>query len=147
VRQLTNAVDSVTLARSYEPFGKLLSTAGVSLFPAQRIDLTTSCSCPDWANPCKHIAATHYFLGERFDEVPFLLFCLRGRTQEQILQGLRDRRARQDIAENEETEEPEVVIPLEETLVNYSEIAKGRLENPARAGVPSSCLDQGGDLG
>ncbi len=99
-------------------------TAGVSLFPTRSIDLTTNCSCPDWANPCKHVAATHYILGERFDEDPFLLFRLRGRTQEQILQGLRERRAGQDIADDEEKEEPEVVIPLEDTLGNYWELGQ-----------------------
>ena len=54
--------------------------AKVSLFPARRDDLKTDCSCPDYANPCKHIAAAHYILGERFDEDPFLIFRLRGRT-------------------------------------------------------------------
>ena len=68
-------------------------TAGVSLFPSRPGDLTTDCTCPDWANPCKHVAATHYILGDRFDDDPFLLFRLRGRTQEQILEGLRLRRA------------------------------------------------------
>jgi len=68
------------------------AAAGVNLFPASRGDLYTECSCPDYANPCKHIAATHYILGERFDEDPFLLFRMRGRTQEQILEGLRRRR-------------------------------------------------------
>ncbi len=53
--------------------------AQVSLFPSKRGDLETSCSCPDYSNPCKHIAATHYILGERFDEDPFLIFRLRGR--------------------------------------------------------------------
>jgi uncharacterized Zn finger protein len=43
------------------------NAAGVSLFPAKRGDLKTDCSCPDYANPCKHVAATHYILGERFD--------------------------------------------------------------------------------
>jgi len=38
-------------------------TAKVSLFPAKRGNLKTDCSCPDYANPCKHIAATHYILG------------------------------------------------------------------------------------
>ena len=57
--------------------------AGASLFPKKRGDLETECSCPDYANPCKHIAATHYILGERFDEDPFLIFRLRGRTQEE----------------------------------------------------------------
>ncbi len=99
--------------------------AGVSLFPAKGGDLTTNCSCPDYANPCKHVAATHYILGERFDEDPFLLFRLRGRTQEQILQGLRQRRAGQDFVEDEDEEdEPEVVIPLEETLSRFWELGQ-----------------------
>jgi uncharacterized Zn finger protein len=96
--------------------------AGVSLFPARRADLITDCSCPDYANPCKHVAATHYILGERFDEDPFLLFRLRGRTQEQILQALRQRRAGGEAAEEEE--EPEAVIPLEESLGNFWELGE-----------------------
>jgi len=68
------------------------ATAGVNLFPTARGDLFTSCSCPDKANPCKHIAAAHYILGERFDEDPFLLFRMRGRSQDQILEDLRQRR-------------------------------------------------------
>lgn len=81
------------------------NTAGVSLFPDQLGDLHSDCSCPDWANPCKHVAATHYILGDRFDDDPFLLFRMRGRTQEQILEALRQRRAGE--AAEEEPAEPE----------------------------------------
>lgn len=63
--------------------------AGVSLFPKQRGDLDTSCSCPDWGDPCKHVAATHYVLGEALDRDPFLLFELRGKTKHQVLEALR----------------------------------------------------------
>jgi uncharacterized Zn finger protein len=63
--------------------------ADVSLFPKQRADLKTSCSCPDWGDPCKHVAATHYVLGEALDRDPFLLFELRGRTKDQVLDLLR----------------------------------------------------------
>lgn len=63
--------------------------AGVSLFPQRRTDLQTSCSCPDWGDPCKHVAATHYVLGEALDRDPFLLFELRGRTKDQVLSALR----------------------------------------------------------
>ena len=65
------------------------SEANVSLFPSRAGELITDCTCPDWANPCKHVAATHYILGDRFDDDPFLLFRLRGRTQEEIIEGLR----------------------------------------------------------
>lgn len=89
------------------------STAGVSLFPNQVNDLLTTCSCPDYANPCKHVAATHYILGERFDEDPFLLFRLRGRTQEQILTALRARRTGNGISQPEAA--PTNPTPVEET--------------------------------
>ena len=70
----------------------VFDAAGVSLFPDRLTDLRTDCPCPDYANPCKHVAAVHYILGDRFDEDPFLILRLRGRTQEQILAGLRSRR-------------------------------------------------------
>jgi uncharacterized Zn finger protein len=95
--------------------------AKVSLFPTTRRDLNTDCSCPDPANPCKHIAATHYILGERFDEDPFLIFRLRGRTQEQVMQALRKRRAGSEEAVEEEAEELEAAIPLEESISNFWE--------------------------
>jgi uncharacterized Zn finger protein len=71
-------------------------SAGRSLFPANEKDLKTHCSCPDYANPCKHVAATHYVLGEAFDNDPFLLFELRGRTKDDVLGALRTKRARAD---------------------------------------------------
>jgi len=98
------------------------ATAKVSLFPSQRYDLETDCSCPDYANPCKHVAAAHYILGERFDEDPFLIFRLRGRTQEQVMQELRKRRAGADEAVEEDGEEYEASIPLEDCIANYWEL-------------------------
>jgi uncharacterized Zn finger protein len=62
---------------------------GASLFPATLHELQTECSCPDWANPCKHVAATYYLLGEEFDRDPFLLFALRGGVREQLLSEIR----------------------------------------------------------
>src|SRR5215468_6750617 len=57
---------------------------GLSLFPEKLRDLETDCSCPDWSNPCKHIAAVYYLLGEEFDRDPFLIFKLRGVTREEF---------------------------------------------------------------
>ncbi|WP_301664587.1 SWIM zinc finger family protein [Methanoculleus frigidifontis] len=67
--------------------------AGAHLFPASKNDLETGCTCPDWENPCKHIAAVYYLLAERFDEDPFLLFALRGRSREEVVAALRERRS------------------------------------------------------
>lgn len=64
-----------------------------SLFPEREKDLATDCTCPDWANPCKHVAAVHYVLGEAFDRDPFLLFELRGRSKATVLVALRRLRA------------------------------------------------------
>ena len=47
------------------------------LFPGPR-DIKMSCSCPDWADMCKHVAATLYGAGARLDSAPELLFTLRG---------------------------------------------------------------------
>jgi uncharacterized Zn finger protein len=76
-----------------EQIEEVFTAAGSSLFPDKAGDLQTDCSCPDYANPCKHVAAVHYLLGERFDADPFLIFALRGRTKEAIIAALRARRA------------------------------------------------------
>lgn len=69
--------------------------ARVNLFPDES-DIKTQCSCPDWANPCKHIAAVYYLLGERFDEDPFLIFLLRGRSKDELMDMLRQRRVAEE---------------------------------------------------
>ncbi len=63
---------------------QVFAGAKLSLFPERRGDLQTNCSCPDSSNPCKHIAAVYYLLGEEFDRDPFLIFKLRGITREEF---------------------------------------------------------------
>jgi uncharacterized Zn finger protein len=67
---------------------EVFEAAGLSLFPGKQADLVTDCSCPDWSNPCKHVAAVYYLLGEEFDRDPFLLFRLRGLGREELLRRL-----------------------------------------------------------
>ena len=102
--------------------------AGCSLFPGKK-DIKTSCSCPDWADPCKHIAAVYYLMAEKFDEDPFLLFELRGKTKEEIIESLRKRRI-STLDEDEVEAEDEVVtspddIPIEERLDEFWESGDG----------------------
>ncbi|AFZ37360.1 hypothetical protein Sta7437_3876 [Stanieria cyanosphaera PCC 7437] len=66
---------------------------GLSLFPFSLTEIRSRCSCPDKANPCKHIAAVYYQLSDRFSEDPFVLFQLRGRTKTEILDTLRQLRS------------------------------------------------------
>lgn len=63
--------------------------AKLSLFPRRAGDLNTACSCPDWSNPCKHVAAVYYLIGEEFDRDPFLLFKLRGLSREELFERLK----------------------------------------------------------
>jgi len=71
---------------------EVFAAAGSPLFPARRGDLRMSCSCPDWEVPCKHLAATIYLLGERFDADPFEILAWRGRAKEDLLGRLRELR-------------------------------------------------------
>jgi uncharacterized Zn finger protein len=65
------------------------SKLGLSLFPKRHEDLKTRCSCPDWSNPCKHIAAVYYLLAEEFDRDPFLIFKLRGMDEDDLMRWLK----------------------------------------------------------
>jgi uncharacterized Zn finger protein len=103
---------------------QVFDSVKVPLFPAARGDLKTDCSCPDWANPCKHIAAVYYLLGERFDEDPFLLFELRGRSKDEIVAALRERRVQDAETADEPVYMPDMVeaveaIGLEQCLDRY----------------------------
>ncbi len=64
-------------------------SAHASLFPRSGKDLKMSCSCPDVATPCKHIAAVYYVVGEAFDRDPWLMLELRGRPRDHLLSMLR----------------------------------------------------------
>lgn len=132
------------------------SEAGISLFPTSGKELGTKCSCPDWANPCKHIAAVYYLLAERFDEDPFLIFKLRGRTKEEIINALREKRAvaatadekSEAITEGAVSVSGEKVKPLEECLDSFWQ-AGDALDtfsvNPARPEVENAILKRLGD--
>jgi uncharacterized Zn finger protein len=126
------------------------SAAGVSLFPGARDELETQCSCPDWANPCKHVAAAHYILGEQFDEDPFLLFRLRGRSQEQLLSALRERRQSMPSAEAEDAgvalaeesapyeAQSEDAAPLEESLDAFWQLGQSLAQFPTTIREPAT---------
>ncbi|HIK52070.1 MAG TPA: SWIM zinc finger family protein, partial [Oscillatoriales cyanobacterium M59_W2019_021] len=67
----------------------VFATNGLRLFPFSLSEIHSKCSCPDKANPCKHIVAVYHLLGDRFAEDPFVLFQLRGRTKEETIEALR----------------------------------------------------------
>ena len=69
------------------------TASGLSLFPFSKFDIHSRCSCPDPVNPCKHIGAVYYLLGDHFSQDPFILFQLRGRTKQSIVEDLRQMRS------------------------------------------------------
>ena len=129
--------------------------AKVSLFPTSKKELATGCSCPDWANPCKHIAAVYYLLAERFDEDPFLIFKLRGLTREEIIEMLREKRAQtlpdepaSQVIETDFSEEASAVPPLEECLDTFWQAGEALTSftvNPALPDVDIAILKRLGD--
>ena len=127
----------------------------LTLFPRSGRDLETDCSCPDWSNPCKHIAATYYILAEKFDEDPFLIFAWRGRTKEQIIERLRALRgATQDedkpMLAHQFMPVGEDVAPLSDSVKNFWRSGAGLSTlriRPERAEVPDAVLKQLGATG
>jgi uncharacterized Zn finger protein len=124
----------------------------LSLFPRSASELRSSCTCPDWANPCKHVAAVFYLLAERFDDDPFLVLTWRGRTKADLIDHLRalrggtSARAKDEAAAAPEDAGP----PLEECLDGFYE-AGGDLDRltvrPRAAHVPDALLRQAGPVG
>lgn len=95
---------------------EVFTANGLSLFPLTKFDIHSKCSCPDPANPCKHIGAVYYLLGDRFSEDPFVLFQLRGRTKDQIITALRQMRSSQT---DEAMDLPESPAPAKLDLKNF----------------------------
>lgn len=68
---------------------ELFRAEGLTLFPGGKIapgkyDMTTRCSCPDYANPCKHSSAVLILLGEEIARRPSTLLDLRGIPMEEL---------------------------------------------------------------
>lgn len=62
---------------------KIFLKTGIPLFPSSK-DVKCACSCPDWARPCKHVAAVFYTVADAFDHDPFLILKLRGINSQMI---------------------------------------------------------------
>ena len=67
---------------------KTFQSLNLNLLPGSQKDFKTSCSCPDWSNPCKHIAGVYYLVAAELDQDPFLLFELRGLSRENLIKEL-----------------------------------------------------------
>jgi uncharacterized Zn finger protein len=108
LRRLPIEVAALLQGEMPEALDAIVQARGLSLFPETDRDLETNCSCPDWSNPCKHIAAVYFLLAEAFDDDPFLLLRLRGMAREQLLAQLQTAAVRRAVEEPR----PESAVPL-----------------------------------
>lgn len=65
-----------------------LADSRVKLLPRSGKDIDSSCSCPDWANPCKHVAGVYCYVASLLDRDPLLLFEIRGMERSKLMEGL-----------------------------------------------------------
>ena len=88
---------------------RAFAASGKRLFPFKLQEVRSECSCPDKANPCKHISAVYFLMGDRFSEDPFVLFQLRGRNRTKLLEDLAEKRrqALAQLAEQATTTNPD----------------------------------------
>lgn len=87
ITELTTRARFVTqllMSEMPDTIDDLFADLGVHLLPHTGRDLITDCSCPDWSNPCKHIAGVYHLLAADLDGDPLLLFELRGLTREHL---------------------------------------------------------------
>jgi SNF2 family DNA or RNA helicase len=78
VNSSTRILASLVRKKLPEQILDKLQEHNIDLFPTRWKDLTAACSCPDWAMPCKHLAALLYVLCDEIDKNPFTLFSLHG---------------------------------------------------------------------
>jgi uncharacterized Zn finger protein len=102
---------------------------GLNLLPHSRKDFKTKCSCPDYANPCKHIAGVYYLVAAQLDENPFLLFELRGLSKSQLQKKLAQTPLGKILSEELNTKE----VPLEPSTSFFTRIEKQSLKEQPSA--------------
>jgi uncharacterized Zn finger protein len=149
-RRLAERVDllsSLLAGQMPEYIEDAFHDTGLTLFPTRR-EFVADCTCPDMANPCKHIAATCYVLADRLDEDPFALLTWRGRRQAELLRRIEALRDAQAWEQTETVAEPDEV-PLAETLDRFWDCPQPLPELPkARQDArPGAILDRFGPLG
>ena len=136
------------------------SAKGQALLPRNRQDFKlTDCSCPDYANPCKHIAGVYYRLARQLDHDPFLLFELRGLSREKLraalnltplghaLRGLTDTATAEPVATDGYFTRPETTATSPDYQAFWHGTKRLPRELPAMrpAELPAILIRKGGD--
>ncbi len=119
----------------------------LNLLASSQKDFKATCSCPDYSNPCKHIAGVYYLLAAELDQDPFLLFELRGLSRDSLLKELAKSPLGQALSAELQTEQqpPKLVesyyAPLQtvatSTKVDLREFWNGAKRLPQTMEAPS----------
>lgn len=109
----------LALGKLPEEMLERLAQENISLLPSSWQELNANCSCPDWANPCKHLAAVYYLIANEVDKNPFILFHLRGVETNTLMQAAGFAEP-SSAAENEETFTPykQIKVPTRDNKKN-----------------------------
>jgi uncharacterized Zn finger protein len=83
-----SAISKLLLGEVPDNIEAIFSEMNAHLLPHNRQDFQTKCSCPDYSNPCKHIAGVYYLVAAQLDQDPFLLFELRGISRSKLQEEL-----------------------------------------------------------
>ncbi len=95
-------------------FIKIFEENEYSLFPNSQNDMKATCSCPDKAIPCKHIAAVILYIARVLDYNPFLLLELRGKSKNEVFNELRL------TASSESKKDFELAVEAEDSEFKYN---------------------------
>ncbi len=103
------------------------ATTGKRLFPFNLQEIKSECSCPDQANPCKHISAIYFLMGEQFRENPFILFQLRGKDRNTLLSDLLKKRLlisqeKKQVACNSENTQSRRNYTYKNNIINFPDL-------------------------
>lgn len=94
-----------------EDIEAVFARAGVQLFPSLEDDVELTCTCDDWARPCRHAAAVSFLLGEALDRDPFLVFRLRGLDRDVLLALVDGRTPGADATDTDAAPEQQIDTP------------------------------------
>lgn len=114
--------------------------AGFDLLPGPG-EIQPRCTCPDWADPCKHAAAVCYLVADALDTDPFGIFLLRGRTRAEVLAGLRARRA-SPAGDHDDDAAPPLEVAIDRGILAAD--AWGRSPGEVPGGAPGRDGEGGG---
>jgi uncharacterized Zn finger protein len=111
-----------------------VASAGLDLLPGAG-EVRPSCSCPDFAVPCKHAAAVCYQVADQLDDDPFALLLLRGRPRADVLRALRARRT-SDVGEAPTSPDVAHTGDVAEGMTTRELLALARVEGRPAVPVP-----------